>query len=128
MTIVFAAIALLNIANGLWMLISPASWYHRLPAGVPDTGPFNHHFVQDIGAAYLTAGIAFAVAAARPGCRRGVTMAAGLFFVLHAIVHVLDLLAGRLHARHWTLDIPGVFLPAVILVVLCLPRWWRARG
>lgn len=109
------------------MLLAPESWYHGLPAGVPDTGPFNHHFVQDIGAAYLTIGVAFAVAAVRPMHRRGVLLAAALFFTLHAAVHVADLFAGRLHAGHWVLDLPGVFLPAILLLVLCLPRWWRPR-
>ena len=39
-----------GLANGLWMLLAPESWYHGLPAAVPDTGPFNAHFVRDIGA------------------------------------------------------------------------------
>jgi hypothetical protein len=126
MHIVFGIFALLGIANGLWMLLAPMNWYLHLPAGVPDTGPFNHHFVQDIGAAFLTLGAAFAVATARPACRRGVALAGALFMTLHAVVHLVDLLAGRLHARHWTLDLPGVFLPAIVLLVLCLPRWWRS--
>ena len=123
----FWIFALLSGANGLWMLIAPENWYQYLPAGVPDTGPFNHHFVQDIGAAYLTAGVAFAVAAVRPAARHGVALATALFFTLHALVHVADLLAGRLHANHWGLDLP-VFVPAIILLVLCLPQWWQTPG
>lgn len=126
MRVVFSSLALLTIANGLWMLLAPASWYRDLPAGVPDTGPFNRHFVQDIGAAYLTVGAAFAVASARPAGRRGVALAGGLFFGLHAVVHLVDLITGRLHVRHWALDLPGVFLPAIVLLVLCLPVWWRS--
>lgn len=34
-------------ANGLWMLLGLESWYHNLPAVVPDTGPFNHYFVRE---------------------------------------------------------------------------------
>ena len=55
----------MNVANGLWMLLAPASWYHGLPAEVPDTGPLNPHFVRDIGAAFATIGAAFCVAAER---------------------------------------------------------------
>jgi hypothetical protein len=124
----FWIFAVLNVANGLWMLLAPESWYHHLPAGVPDTGPFNHHFVQDIGAAFLTIGVAFAVAAARPAYRRGVLLAAALFFTLHAVVHVADLCMGRLHGGHWLLDLPGVFLPAILLLVLSLPMWWHSEG
>ena len=124
----FRIFALLTAGNGLWMLVAPESWYHHLPAGVPDTGPFNHHFVQDIGAAYATVGVAFAVAAARPATRSAVARAAALFFTLHAVVHVADLLTGRLRGGHWMIDLPGVFLPAIILLALCLPRWWQRRN
>jgi len=85
----------MNVANGLWMLLAPASWYHGLPAEVPDTGPLNPHFVRDIGAAFLTLGVALWAAA--PAARRhpGVLRATALFYGLHALVHVADLLAGR---------------------------------
>ena len=128
MGMLFWTFALLSAGNGLWMLVAPESWYHHLPAGVPDTGPFNHHFVQDIGAAYATVGAAFAAAAARPVARRAVLSAAALFFTLHAAIHVVDLFTGRLDPGHWGLDLPGVFLPAIILLVLCLPRWWPSQN
>jgi hypothetical protein len=38
-------------ANGVIMLAVPAAWYTAVP-GVPATGPFNPHFVRDIGVAY----------------------------------------------------------------------------
>ena len=125
MRAIFWILGLLNLGNGLWMLLAPAAWYHDLPAGVPDTGPLNLHFVRDIGAAFTTIGVAFCVAAPHAPYRRGVLLGATLFYALHAAVHVADLLAGRLHADHWLVDLPGVFLPAVLLGVLCLPRWWR---
>ena len=121
---IFWVLGLLNLVNGLWMLLAPEAWYHHLPAGVPDTGPLNTHFVRDIGAAFATIGIAFCAAAPRAPYRRGVLLAATFFYVLHAAVHVADLLAGRLGAGHWLIDLPGVFLPALVLGVLCLPRWW----
>ena len=43
-------IGLALTANGLVMLLAPADWYAAIP-GVPQSGPFNHHFVCDIGAA-----------------------------------------------------------------------------
>ena len=122
---IFWVLGLANLANGLWMLVAPAGWYHHLPAAVPDTGPLNQHFVRDIGAAFTTIGIAFCAAASRPAQRRGVLLAATLFFGLHALIHVADLAAGRLHAGHWLVDFPGVFLPAIFLGVLCMPRWWK---
>jgi len=124
MSAVFWVVGVLNLANGLWMLLAPASWYHGLPAGVPDTGPLNVHFVRDIGAAFTTVGVALCVAAPAAERRRGVLLAVALFYVLHALVHVADLTSARLDAEHWLIDLPGVFLPALVLAVLCLPRWW----
>jgi len=127
MTVLFWILALSNLANGAWMLLSPESWYHRLPAGVPDTGPLNLHFVRDIGAAFVTIGAALTAAAVRPQLRRGVVLAVTPFYVLHALIHLTDIEAGRLHGDHWLIDLPGVFLPAVLFAVLCLPSWWHDR-
>ena len=41
------------ILNSLFMLISPATWYHKLPGAVPDFGPYNEHFIRDIGCVQL---------------------------------------------------------------------------
>jgi len=78
------------------------------------------------GAPLMTIVVAFAVPAERPAARHGVILAAALFYTLHAVVHVADLFTGRLHGGHWALDLPGVFLPAIILLVLCLPVWWQS--
>src|SRR5437773_650437 len=98
-----------------------AAWYLHIPAAVPDTGPLNPHFVRDVGAAFVTIGAVLLLAAPS----RGVLLAVTLFYVLHAAVHVTDLAAGRLDASHWLIDLPGVFLPALVLGALCLPRWWK---
>jgi uncharacterized protein YjeT (DUF2065 family) len=124
MRAVFWVFGLLNVANGLWMLLAPAHWYQHLPAAVPDTGPLNTHFVRDIGAAFTTIGVALCVAAPQAERHRGTLLAAMLFYVLHAVVHVADLASGRLHQGHWLIDLPGVFVPAIVLAVLSLPRWW----
>jgi predicted anti-sigma-YlaC factor YlaD len=121
MQVLFWVLGLVNAGNGVWMLLSPESWYHELPAGVPDTGPLNLHFVRDVGAAFATIGVAFLAAAPRPSARRGVLLGATLFLALHAAVHVTDLLAGRLPAAHWLQDLPLVFVPPLVLAVFCLP-------
>ena len=127
MTIFLWIVAAMNLANGAWMLFAPTSWYHGLPAAVPDTGPLNLHFVRDIGSAFVTMGAALAIAAVRPSLRRGVVAAVALFYVLHALVHVTDLASGRLDTDHWLIDLPGVFVPAIVFAVLCWPRWWQAE-
>ena len=124
MRALFWVLGLSNLANGLWMLAAPAGWYEHLPAAVPDTGPLNLHFVRDIGAAFVTIGVAFCAAAPRAREHRGVVLVAAVFFVLHALIHVADIATGRLPAHHAVIDLPGVFVPAILLVVLALPRWW----
>lgn len=54
-TTVAIGLGLLLAANGLFMLADPVQWYAMVP-GVPETGPFNPHFVRDIGAIYWSPG------------------------------------------------------------------------
>src|SRR6185437_3531600 len=76
--------------NGLVMLAAGRWWYGAV-AGVPETGPFNPHFVKDIGAAYLVVGAAFAWLAARPAPEaRGAAMAAAAFLALHSGIHLAE--------------------------------------
>jgi hypothetical protein len=118
-----AIFGIANLANAAWMLADPAGWYAGLPAAVPDTGPLNTHFVRDIGSAFAVMGAALLFAAFRPALRAPMIAAVALFYVLHALVHVTDTLAGRLPTSHWSIDLPGVYVPAAIMVALA----WAAR-
>jgi hypothetical protein len=40
-----------------------------------------------------------------------------LFLGSHALLHTYDTLRGFLGSDHWWLDLPGVYLPAVVLLV-----------
>ncbi len=126
-TLVIAVIALGSVSNGIWMLLAPGHWYVQIPAGVPDTGPLNVHFVRDIGCAFLSVGVALAWAALRPDLRRPLVSIACFFYLAHALLHVHDTLRGIVDADHWLLDLPGVYLPALILAAATL-RFWRLRG
>ena len=61
------------------MLAGPLHWYHELPAAVPDTGPFNPHFVRDIGCAFFAVGVALVWAAFAPRWRAPLLAIAALF-------------------------------------------------
>ena len=104
------------LANSLWMLAGPMHWYRELPAAVPDTGPFNAHFVRDIGCAFLTVGAALLWAAFAPAQRMPLTAIAALFLGAHALLHVYDTTRGALDATHWGLDVLGVYAPALLLL------------
>ena len=117
-------LAITSGANALWMLADPASWYHDLPAAVPDTGPFNAHFVRDIGIAFVTVMLAFAWAAFEPQWRIPLVVMGTVFLAGHALLHLVDTLRGELDADHWGLDFPGVYLPALVLVPIAV---WLLR-
>jgi hypothetical protein len=112
--------------NGLAMLGGPQAWYGMVP-GVPDTGPFNPHFVRDIGCAYLMAGTALAWFAARPAARPA-AQAAAAFLALHALVHLWDAAAGREHLDHLLADLPTVFLAPILAIGIAWPRRDLHRG
>jgi uncharacterized protein YjeT (DUF2065 family) len=109
-------LGLLLVANGLLMLLDPARWYAIVP-GVPETGPFNPHFVRDIGAAYVVTGVAVAWLA-RDARAVPAALAGALFLTLHALVHIADAIAGWPHTDHFLSDLVAVFAPAAIALWL----------
>lgn len=111
---------LVSISNALWMLAGPMHWYTDLPAGVPDTGPFNPHFVRDIGCAFLATGVALVWAALQPRFRLPLVVVASVFLAAHAALHAYDTIRGALGHDHWLLDLPGVYLPGVLLPIIAI--------
>ena len=116
-----------NLANAVWMLFDPGGWYAGLPAAVPDTGPFNPHFVRDIGCAFLATGMALVWAAFAPHWRTPLLPIAALFLGGHALVHVYDTTSGALGHTHWWLDAPGVYLPALLISYAAIAQRGRAQ-
>ena len=117
---IILVVGLGSIANALWMLAGPMHWYTDLPAAVPDTGPFNPHFVRDIGCAFLTSGVALVWAFFSPRFRLPLVSVGALFLFAHALLHAYDTLSGALGHNHWLLDLPGVYLPGVLLPLIAL--------
>jgi hypothetical protein len=115
----------LSLANAAWMLAAPASWFFGFPDRIPDTGPFNAHFVRDLGAAFAVMGLGLAWCARNPSRCREVHAGATAFLVAHALVHVGELLGGRLPPSHWLPDVPSAFLPALLFLAFA-PAAWRA--
>ena len=112
--ILAAALGLFAGLNGLVMLAAGPAWYHAVP-GVPGTGPFNAHFVKDVGAAYLTSGLAFAwLAVEGSGRARGAAAAGALFLALHAGIHLAEAVGDPMGPAHLARDAGGVLLPAIL--------------
>lgn len=124
----FLIVGGVSMANALWMLAGPMHWYTDLPTTAPQTGPFNPHFVRDIGCAFLTVGIALVWAARAPRDRVPLAVTAAIFLVLHALLHVWDTGTGALDPHHVLLDLPGVYLPAVLMGWAAFAVWKRDRS
>ena len=77
------------LALGAAMLIDPHGWYSATP-GVPTTGPFNPHFVTDIGLAFVASGALWLGAAFVRPQRGGLALGASLWPALHAGFHLVE--------------------------------------
>ena len=114
-----AVIGLAAEANGLFMLLAPADWYFAVP-GVTTTGPFNQHFIRDIGLIFLFIGTAFLVGAARPLYRILLWSTATLWLCGHALFHFWEVAVGICGPSALAQDFPAVTLPALIGIGLSL--------
>jgi hypothetical protein len=119
-------LGLASAVNGLFMLISPANWYFSVP-GVTTTGPFNQHFVRDIGLIFLLVAIAMLTGVVRPVARVSLWSAAALWLVGHALFHFWEVAVGICGPRALAQDFPAVTLPAILTTVLALWGWRDAK-
>jgi hypothetical protein len=119
--IVAATLGAILAANGLAMLFAGLWWYGVVP-GVTATGPYNPHFVRDIGAAYLVAGVSLAAFAVRPRQAWPALVAAAGFLTLHAAIHVFDAVCGTRPLGDVARDFGGVYLPALLTCAFALYR------
>jgi hypothetical protein len=104
--------------NGAFMLSDSARWYDSIP-GVAHTGPYNPHFVADIGAAYLAASLALVARAWRPRYWPAALAGAG-FLAMHALIHVADLTLQR--STDPLTDIAAVIVPSALALWAALPE------
>jgi hypothetical protein len=117
------AMGLAAVANGAFMLMSPMDWYLSVP-GVTTTGPFNQHFIRDIGVIFLFLGSAFLTGAATPRYRVILWSASTLWLAAHALFHFWEVAVGICEPSALARDFPAVTLPAILGVVLTI---WAAR-
>ncbi|MGK6355723.1 hypothetical protein ACMGDH_10920 [Sphingomonas sp. DT-207] len=102
-----------GLANGAYMLVSPIGWYFAVP-GVTTTGPFNQHFIRDIGIIFLFIGAAFLIGAFRREVRLVLWGGATLWLACHALFHLWEVAVGICGPSVLLRDFPAVSLPALI--------------
>jgi hypothetical protein len=110
-------------ANGAFMLVSPERWYFAVP-GVTTTGPFNQHFIRDIGLIFLLLGAGLLTGAARPRLRSLLWTATAVWLSGHALFHFWEVAVGICSASAIPRDFPAVTLPAILTSLLAV---WAFR-
>lgn len=108
-----ALLGLTMVGNGVFMMVAPESWYWMVP-GVPDRGPFNQHFVRDIGFMYLLGGAAFIYGSLYTKPRLTLWMLPTAWLTLHAVFHVWEVAVGICGPESLVEDFAGVTLPALL--------------
>jgi hypothetical protein len=115
------------VANGIFMLVSPEGWYLAVP-GVTSTGPFNQHFLRDIGLIFLLLGGAFLLGAALPHVRVLLWAAPSIWLTGHALFHFWEVAVGICSPSVIPRDFPAVTLPATIGIALTFWAIRQSRG
>jgi hypothetical protein len=92
------------------------------------TGPFNQHFVRDIGLVFLLLGGAFLVGAARPQSRVLLWSAASIWLFGHVLFHLWEVAVGICSPSVILRDFPAVTLPAIIGALLIFWAIRQSRG
>lgn len=105
------------IANGFYMLAAPAGWYFAVP-GVTTTGPFNQHFIRDIGLIFLFLGGSFFLGAVRPEHRILFWTAPTVWLCGHALFHLWEVMVGICGPSALARDFSAVTLPAILGALL----------
>lgn len=81
-----AALGLLQIGQGAWMVAAPRSFYDL----IADFGPYNPHDLRDMATWSLALRVLLLVAARRPAWRLPLLALLALEALLHALNHVRD--------------------------------------
>lgn len=111
------ALGVAMLGNGVFMIVAPESWYWSVP-GVPDRGPFNQHFIRDIGFVYLLGGAAFIYGAIYTHNRVLLWLAPTAWLSAHAIFHVWEVIVGICGPEALIVDFGGVTFPALLGIAL----------
>lgn len=82
-------LGIFHTANGISMLAAPDFWYNSVP-GVTLSGPANHHFIADIGLAFIASGIGLLMALRTGATAATFALAGATWPALHALLHVWE--------------------------------------
>jgi len=109
--VVFSAYFLMQ---GAAIIAAPFRFYLEAP-GVAETGPFNPHFVVDVGVAFLVSGVVLAAGVWRRD--PWLATAGAAFPALHAVFHVYLWVAGGFRCTPLEgFEFAAIVVPAILAV------------
>ncbi len=117
--IIAGGLGALFAANAVAMLAASLWWFSAVPGAVM-TGPFNAHFVHDVGATYLVVAGGLGWFAWRPGQGWPALVVASAFLLLHGLIHLHDAILSPTCSQDLLRDLPGVFAPGLISAWIAL--------
>jgi len=130
--VLLAVLLLAALSLGIWTYAMPRNWYDTFPGfglrWVAVTGPYNEHFVKDIGGMYLALAVLTAGAlwsAASDATVRITAAAWTTFNVLHLWYHVSTL--QMYDGRDKVLVVTSLAILSLVSAALLLPLSRRER-
>ena len=124
--VILVVLAISTAALGVWAYFGPYSWYATFPGfgrhWLSQHGPYNEHFVKDIGAGFLALTVlscAALVYVRNEAVVRTAAAVALVFGVLHLIYHVQTL--HMYDTQDKILNIVALVIPVLLAVSLFMP-------
>ena len=106
-------LGLISLINGTLMIYGPETWYWMVP-GVPDRGPFNQHFVRDIGITYVIIGSSYLFGVLYGRNRTILWLFPTIWLLGHAVFHMWEVYVGICSPDSLKEDFWGVTFPAFL--------------
>ncbi|MEB3031726.1 hypothetical protein KV113_09155 [Mycolicibacter sp. MYC340] len=126
-------LTIVGLSLGVWAYFAPLNWYSTFPgmgmSWLPVLGPYNEHFVKDVGAMFFALGALSALAVYYLANRPVVVITAvswSIFNALHLIYHI-----PMLHMygpRDLVLNAISLSLILVVSLALLVPARSPERG
>ncbi len=106
------------LLTGLYVAVLPHDFYLNAP-GAQGTGPYNMHFIRDVGFAFITSSVAIGYGIYAK--EKPVMVFGSLWLLIHGLFHLILWVAhGMQLDRAAMIDAVLVSIPAIAVFVLCL--------
>ena len=111
--------ALFYFLNGLAMALLPEYWYLLTP-GADETGPFNSHFIRDIGIAFTVSGCGLWFSILQRSQENfPLAWFAMAFLAGHALLHLVEMVTTGMGFSAIARDFTLIVLP-IAIAIFCL--------